>query len=154
MNNCYLCIWSWGEKCSVIYSCRFRHNVPGKLLLHVGAWRGPIPRGLLCAGCGVHRSALCHRAAVRPTPLACPDVTVQKTQTGWCTLGTRLCLFTLPRFSSRDENGCPSLFNGGDPVRSALSIHLSREKNYLFNDSTGQMFELTSFESFLFSQAQ
>lgn len=71
---------------NVVYACRSRHNVPGKLLLHVGSWRRPIPRGLHCAGCGVHRSTLRHRAAVRPEPLAAPDVTVQKTQTGWLRL--------------------------------------------------------------------
>ena len=41
-------------------SPRFRHHLPGELLLHVGPWGGALPGGLLPAGRGLHRPAL-HR---------------------------------------------------------------------------------------------
>lgn len=64
-----------------VFLC-LRHYVPGKLLLHVRAWCGTLPRGLLGAGCRLHCSAVCYWTTMCPHFTQTPQLPGQKMQTG------------------------------------------------------------------------
>lgn len=66
---------------SLCFSLSRRH-IPAKLLLDVGARRGPLRHSLRRAGRRLHHPAAGHRAAVHPHSVATPHLAGQEAQAG------------------------------------------------------------------------